>query len=225
MKTRFLISGLVVLLLVGCSSTSRLHQYPLRGKKVAFLSRAECSELSGSVWVDDPHPDPENPWTAVAALFISIVGSVAADATFEGDIDTKGVARVLSNGIERSMADHLHVIPVATEAEADYIMTTRLRRVGVHSDADGVFLRVKVSEALYSTRDSSVVWESTLRQELPLRFHSTGIGDPTVMAVEGVVSAVELFTLEDEEVQDAVLFTAEDTGLLLGEMIARDARR
>lgn len=225
MKSRFLLFCLVVLLLVGCSSTSRLHQYPLHGKKIAFLSRAECSELSGSVWVDDPNPDPENMWTGVAALFLSLIGSVAADATFEGDIDTKGVARVLSNGIERSLADHLRIIPVETEAEADYIMTTRLRRVGIHSDADGVFLRVKVSEALFSTRDSSLVWESTLRQELPLRFHSSGIGDPTVMAVEGVISAVELFTLEDEEVQDAVLFTAEDTGLLLGEMIARDARR
>lgn len=153
------------------------------------------------------------------------MGSAAADASFDGDIDTKGVARVLSSGIERSLSERLHVIPVTGEAEAEYVMTTRLRRVGVHSNADGVFLRVKVDEALFSTRDSTLIWERTLRQELPLRFHSSGIGDPTVMAVEGVVSAVELFAMEEEEIQDAVLFTAEDTGFLIGELIARDAGR
>ncbi len=227
MTSRTVSVSLFILLLVlsACSSTSRLREYPLRGKNVAFISRAECDELSGSVWVDDPDPDDDSPWTAVASLFLSLFGSIAADATFNGTIDTDGAARVVSDGIKRGLVERCGVIPSDPGDPAlDFVLATRLRRIGVHSNADGVFLRVKVTEEMYSARDSTLVWERTLRQELPLRFHSTGIWDPTVMAVEGVVSAVELFAMEEEEVQSAVLFTAEDTGFMLGEMIAREAR-
>jgi hypothetical protein len=44
------------------------------------------------------------------------------------------------------------------------------------------------------------------------------------MAVEGVISGVELLAMDEEEVQDAVLYTAQESGYLLGEMIVRDSR-
>jgi hypothetical protein len=77
---------------------------------------------------------------------------------------------------------------------------------------------------MFSARDSVLVWERNLTQELPLRFHSSGVWHPTVMAVEGVISGVELLAMDEEEVQDAVLYTAQESGYLLGEMIVRDSR-
>lgn len=227
MKFRALPASILMILLVcsACSSSSRLSQYPLKGKKVAFLSRAECDDVDASVWVNDPAPWAGSPWTSFASWIVSLFGSAAADATFDGAVDTGGAARVLSDGIQRQLVDRCGVVPAEpTDPGLDFTLATRLRDIDIDSNPDGVFLRVKVTEELYSARDSSLVWERTLRQELPLRNHSSGIWDPTVMAVEGVVSAVELLSMEQEEVQSAVLFTAEDTGLALGEMIAREAR-
>ncbi len=225
MKPRILPVLLITLFLIGCSSTSRLHEYPLEGKKVVFLHRSEVDELSSSIWVDDPDPDPDTPWTGIVSLLLSIFGTIAADNTFDETVDPAGVASTLSEGIERSMIDRLSVQPVdPASGNADFVLATRLRRLSLRSDADGVFLRVKVTEEMYSAGDSVLVWERNLSQELPLRFHSSGIWHPTVMSVESVISGVELLAMDEDEVQDAVLYTAQESGYLLGDMIVHDAR-
>ena len=225
MKTRIPAVLLLSAFLLGCSSTSRLHEYPLQGRKVAFLHRAEIDGISSSIWVQDPDPDPDTPWTAVVSLLLTIFGSVAADATFDDAVDTEGVAQLLSEGIELSLNEHLGVVSVDPgTGSPDFVLATRLRRLSLHADADGVFLNVKVTEEMYSAADSSLVWERNLTQSLPLRFHSSGIWHPGIMSVESVISGVELLAMDEEEVQDAVHFTAQESGYLLGDMIIRSAR-
>ncbi len=226
MKPRIFPVFIIFIVLAGCSSTSRLQEYPIEGKKMLFLHRAEVDELSSSIWVDDPDPDPDTPWTGIVTALLSIIGTIAADESFDQSVDVDGVASVLSEGIERSLIDRLGVVPTdPTAGGHDYVLATRLRRLSLHSNADGVFLRVKVTEEMYSAADSALVWERNLTQEVPLRFHSSGVWHPGVMSVESVVSGVELLAMDDEEVQDAVFYTAQESGYLLGDMIVRDARR
>ncbi|MCB2204033.1 hypothetical protein KQI65_04735 [bacterium] len=223
MKTSVTFSILIVIVLTACSSTSKLREYPIDGKRIAFLYRSEVDELSSSMWIDDP--DPDTPWTGIVAALLSIFGTIAADESFDATVDPHGVASTLSEGIERSLIDRLGVEPVdPASGLADFVLTTRLRRLSLHSNADGVFLNVKVTEEMYSAYDSALVWEEDLTQSVPLRFHGSGIWHPTVMSVESVVSGVQLLAMEDEEVQDAVIYTAQESGYLLGDMIVHDAR-
>ncbi len=225
MTTRLLTFSLLTLMLVGCASTNRLREYDLRGKNIAFLNRTEVEDVSGSVWIDDPDPDTEHPLTGIVALLLSIFGSISADAKLDGVIDTQGVSRILADGIEMTLVEKLGVRSVQPDDQGvDFLMATHVKRITMKSNAAGVFLSVKVNQQMFSARDSSLVWEETLRQEVPLRFHPGFVLHPTVATVGSVVGAVQLLGMEKEEIQDAVLFTAEDTGFLLGDMALRSTR-
>ena len=87
-----------------------------------------------------------------------------------------------------------------------------------------VFLSAKVNQQLFSAHDSTLVWEETLTQEVPLRFHPGFVLHPAIATAGSVVGAIELFSMKEEEIQNAVLYTAEDLGVHLGELVVRDTR-
>ncbi|MFA6235309.1 MAG: hypothetical protein WC824_14130, partial [Bacteroidota bacterium] len=204
MKTRLPIILLTALLIVGCASTNRLREYDLRGKNVTFLNRTEVENVSGGVWIDDPTPDDDKPLSGLITFLLSIFGSITADAKLEGMIDTHSVSRVLAQGIEQTLVEKLDVRSVQPDdPRVDFLMATHVKHISLISNAAGVFLNVKVNQQLFSARDSSLVWEETLRQEVPLRFHPGFVLHPTAAAVGSVVGAVELYAMEQEEIQDA----------------------
>lgn len=220
---RFLPALAVLLLLGACSSSHRLHQYDFHNKRVVFRSTAECRDMNASVWIDDPVPEA-TPWTAVASLFVSLVGSAAADANVKDVVSTQGVAELLATGMQRSMEDRFNITAQHDgDGEADFIVDTRLKGVALVSNADGVFLRLDVEQSMLDWKTRDRIWRMRFDEHVPLRSHSTGIWDPTVMAVEGVISAVELFKMGDAEIQDAVLATARDAGWILADRFVRDA--
>jgi hypothetical protein len=225
MKTRLLSIALIVLLFVGCASTNRLREFDLHGKNIAFLNRTEIENVSGGVWIDDPHPWDDKPLSGLIAALLSIFGSISADAKLEGAIDTQGVSRLLARGIEQTLVEKLAVQSVQPDdPHLDFLMATHVERISLVSNAAGVFLEVKVNQQMFSASDSSLVWEELLSQEVPLRYHPGFVIHPTAAAIGSVVGAVELLAMEQEEIQDAVLYTAEDTGLLLGDMVLRSTR-
>ncbi|MFZ1731828.1 MAG: hypothetical protein WBQ23_02470 [Bacteroidota bacterium] len=225
MKTRLLSITLISLLFIGCASTNRLREYDLRGKNVAFLNRTEVEDVSGGVWIDDPEPWDDKPMSGLISLLLSIFGSISADAKLDGAIDTEGVSRLLAKGIENTLVDKLGVRSVQPDDPGvDFLMATHVEKISLMSNAAGVFLNVKVNQQMFSAHDSSLVWEENLRQELPLRYHPGFILHPTAAAVGSVIGAVELLAMDQEQIQDAVLYTAEDAGLLLGDMVLRYTR-
>lgn len=225
MKSRVVSLAIVCLLLVGCASTNRLREYELRGKNVAFLNRTEVADVSGGVWIDDPDPDPDTPWTGIIAVLLSIFGSVAADSKLDNAIDTQGVSRILAEQIEMTMVDRLNVRSVPPDdPQVDFLMATHVKKLSLNSNAAGVFLYAKVNQQLFSAHDSTLVWEETLTQEVPMRFHPGFVLHPTIAAAGSVVGAIELFSMEEEEIQSAVLYTAEDLGAHLGELVVRATR-
>ncbi|MDX9757908.1 MAG: hypothetical protein RBU27_02005 [Bacteroidota bacterium] len=216
---------LVGVMVTGCASTNRLKEYGIHGKNVSFLNRTEVEDVRGGVWIDDPDPDVDRPWTGIIAAFLSIIGSVAADSKLDDAIDTQGVSRVLARQIEMVMVDRLAVRSVPPDdAQVDFLMATHVEHIAVGSNAAGVFLTAKVNQQLYSARDSTLVWEEDLSQDVPLRWHPGFVFHPTIAAAGSVVGAIELLAMEEEEIQAAVLYTAEDLGARLGAAIVHAAR-
>lgn len=225
MNRKILALTLVGLMVTGCASTNRLKEYGIHGKNVAFLNRTEVEDVRGGVWIDDPDPDIDRPWTGIVAAFLSIIGSVAADGKLDGAVDTQGVSRVLARQIELAMVDRLAVRSVPPDdAQVDFLMATHVEHIALGSNAAGVFLTAKVNQQLFSTRDSVLVWEEDVTQEVPLRWHPGFVLHPTIAAAGSVVGAIELLSMKEEEIQAAVLYTAEDLGARLGAAIIHAAR-
>lgn len=225
MKKKISILVLAGVMLAGCAGTNRLKEYDIHGKNVAFLNRTEVADVSGGVWIDDPDPDPDTPWTGIVAALLSIFGSVAADSKLDNAIDTPAVSRVLAEQIELRMVDRLGVRSVPpTDAHVDFLMATHVERLSLGSNAAGVFLSAKVNQQLFSARDSTLVWEETLRRSVPLRFHPGFVIHPTIATAGSVVGAIELLSMEEEEIQAAVLYTAQSLGAELGDLLVRSAR-
>lgn len=222
-KTVFFVVAAVML--AGCAGTNRLKEYDIHGKNVAFLNRTEVADVSGEVWIDDPDPDPDTPWTGIVAALLSIFGSVAADSKLDNAIDTPAVSRVLAEQIELRMVDRLGVRSVPpTDAHVDFLMATHVERLSLGSNAAGVFLSAKVNQQLFSARDSTLVWEETLRRSVPLRFHPGFVIHPSIATAGSVVGAIELLSMEEEEIQAAVLYTAQSLGAELGDLLVRSTR-
>lgn len=225
MKKRIVPVAIAALLLVGCSSTNRLQEYEIQGKNVAFLNRTEVEDISGGVWIDDPDPDRDTPWTGLAAALLSLIGSVAADSKLDNAMDTDAVSRVLARQIEATMVDRLQVRSIPpSDPQVNFLMATHVERLSLTSNAAGVFLSAKVNQQLFSTHDSTLVWEETLTQEVPLRFHPGFIIHPTIATAGSVVGAIELLAMKEEEIQAAVMYTAEDLGAHLGALVVHAAR-
>lgn len=225
MKKKMTMLVLAAVLLAGCAGTNRLKEYDIHGKNVAFLNRTEVANVSGGVWIDDPDPDLDHPWTGIVAALLSIFGSVAADSKLEGVIDTPEVSRVLASQIEMRMVDRLGVRSVPpTDPAVDFLVASHVEHLSLGSNAAGVFLTAKVNQQIFSTRDSVMVWEETLRRSVPLRFHPGFVIHPTIATAGSVVGAIELFSMEKEEIQAAVMYTAEDLGAQLGDLVVRAAR-
>ena len=225
MKNRILSVVILSVLLVGCGSSHRLREYDIHGKNVAFLNRTEVEDVSGGVWIDDPDPDYEKPWTGIVALLLSIFGSVAADGKLDNAVDTQGVSRVLAEQIEMRMVNRLGVHAVSPEdPQVDFLMATHVERLALNSNAAGVFLSARVNQQLFSARDSTLVWEEELTQEVPLRWHPGFVIHPTIATAGSVVGAIELLSMKEEEIQSAVFYTAEDLGAHLGDLLVHAAR-
>jgi len=215
-----------LLVLGACSSTGRLAEFDLYQKRVIYRPVAECRRMTSSIWVNDPLPEAKTPVTGIAAIFASLIGSAAADAEFRDAVNTDGVARLLSEGIEAGMTERYQGSALRDgEGEADFIIETRLEDVALVSNADGVFLRLRAVQRMLDWRDRSVIFKHRFNEHVPLRFHSTGSPEPAVMTVEGVVSAIELLAMDEAEVQDAVLATAQDAGLILADSFLHAAER
>ena len=214
-SVRIAIVSLAVL--AACSSTGRLGEYNFNQTRVVFRPIAEARAMTASVWVDDPTPGL-TPWTAVASVFLSIVGSAAASDDVSRTINTDGVASMLSEGLEKGMADRYGITTMLEgEGEADFIVETRLRDIELSSDAGGVFLHLKVDQVLLDWNDRSCIYKQGIDQHVALRFNPASMIHPTVATVVGVVSAAQLLAMEDEEIQDAVLATSSDAALMLSD--------
>jgi len=215
-----------LLMFTACSSSQRIAHYDLRGKTVDFRSSADTHSMSASVWVDNPIPEARSPWTALASLFLSIGGSAKAKAEVKNAVDPSGVAAVLSDALSYNMEQAFGIFSsTEEEEEAEYVMNTRLTRLSLISNADGVFLRLKVEQRFHDVASGRRLWKYTYDERIPLRFHSTGIADPTVMAIEGIISGVELLSMDEAEIQDAVLAATRIAGTRITDRFGRFARR
>lgn len=218
------LSLLVLASLAACSSTGRLGEFQFNQKRVVFRSIAETPAMSASVHVNDPAPGA-TPWTAVASVVLSIAGSAAADEGVQNTVSTKGVAALLSEGLESSMKERYHITPMADgEGEADFIVETRLHNVEVTADPGGVFLHLEASQVLFDWRDLSEIYDQDFNEHIALRFNGVGV-DPAVASVIGVISAVQLLTMDEKEIQDAVLATAREAGHVFADDFVRAVAR
>ncbi len=215
-----ILSLLVLASLAACSSTGRLGEFQFNQKRVVFRSIAETPAMSASVHVNDPAPGA-TPWTAVASVLLSIAGSAAADEGVQNTVNTSGVAALLSEGLESSMLERFHITPMSDgDGEADFIVETRLHNVELTADPGGVFLHLEASQVLFDWRDLSEIYDQDFDEHIALRFNGVGI-DPAVASVIGVISAVQLLSMDEKEIQDAVLATAREAGHVFADDFVR----
>lgn len=220
------ISLLAIALLSACSSTGRLKEYSFHQKRVVFRPIAETPTLTASVFVNDPAHGSKNAWSALGSFFLSLAGSAAASDNVKQTVSTQGVAQILSENMRSTMENRYAISAVGeVEGEADFIVETRLEHVELSSDPGGVFLHLKVKQHLLDWRDLSVIYKQCFDEHVALRFHPVGGVHPAVDAVVGVVSAVQLLSMDEAEVQDAVLATAEDAGRMLSDDFVRAVAR
>ncbi len=219
------LSLLVLASLAACSSTGRLGEFQFNQKRVVFRSIAETPAMSASVHVNDPAPGA-TPWTAVASVLLSIAGSAAANDGVQNTVNTNGVAALLSEGLESSMKERFHITPMSDgEGEADFIVETRLHNVELTADPGGVFLHLEASQVLFDWRDLSEIYDQDFDEHIALRFNDGGGINPAVASVVGVISAVQLLSMDEKEIQDAVLATAREAGHVFADDFVRAVAR
>jgi hypothetical protein len=215
-----------IAVLSACSSTGRLKEYSFNEKRVVFRPIAETPSMSASVFVNDPAPGSKNIWSAIGSIFVSVAGSAAASGNVQQTVSTQGIARILMENMQMSMENRYAITAVGeSEGEADFILETRLKHVELSSDPGGVFLHLKAEQVLLDWRDLSVIYKQRFDEHVALRFHPVGGFNPAVNAVVGVVSAVQLLSMDETEIQDAVLATAQDAGRMLADNFVRAVAR
>ncbi len=223
MNTRWFLSALLpfVLFLGACGHTNRLAQYDVAGKTALFRSSARSGATSGAAVIESPS---KNSATEVLAAIGSVIVGDQARKKLDRAINGDSIAHAISQGIRTSTADYLNIRSVdGAGSDPDFIIETELTDCKLVSSSFGTSLRVRGNSRMIDRRSGAIVWEDAESHTIPLsRTYAAAFGPKVVSSGVSIFNAVQLLSLEEEEIRAVVDNAAMDAGREIGETLRED---
>ncbi len=209
------------LMITGCSHTNNLAEYDVKGKTCLFRNIVEPEAQQVEINIATPSTG-----NVVGDIIVAVgEGAISNEAyrKLERAIKPGGVAASISAELEQAMKTYLLVDAVSKLTdETAFIVETRLRECELRSSGAGVFVVVGAEAAIYDRASGNLVWEYSAREDLPIRRSVVPPVDPVTHTTAGIISAVQLTQMSEEEIQEAVQRTAAAVGRELADVLRED---
>jgi len=216
-----------VLLLQSCGHTNNLSEYDLTKKRILF-DYETSSEIEVNSNVSNSDIKTGSNTADVIIDVAKSVGTSAVTSQAEEKLanasDPDEVASAVSESLGKSMVKYLAVKPVFDiNDEFDFINNTRINKIILSSNENGIFLTVEAKVELTQRGTASVVWDYCDTETVPLNGLFDDVDktrfDPNI---SDIFQLTELLAISDEKLRTAILFTASEIGRKISDVFKED---
>ncbi len=212
-----------LLLLAGCGSSHRLHEYSFDDATVAVVANIPPRPVVFTDVLFDAYVHPDDPIGSVFRAGSAIAKQAearAAQARMDSALAFVDVAdRVARRALAQS-ARTLGYRPVANPQDADFLLDLRIADYGLVADSwqAEVHFEVDAEMLLIDRRTRKAIWKRRIREAEPVSRAGVGLG----AAFGNVYTAVALSQLSVEEMTRALENLADFTADRLAAALHHD---
>ena len=214
-----------VIAMSGCSGVNEFARYDIRNSKILFKSSAKHS--ASNVRVNITKPDivsDNNP--------VEIILTEVGENIFSSNVQEKinrayqpdTVSSRLSDGLKTGLGDYFNFTPVPAQSDnPDYLFETRLEKFELGSGSYGIYAGISAEVLIVDRKSAKTVWKNTERVSTPLKeAYYSYYPDKRVRTATSIINAVRLMNMTEEEIRDAINFTAEELAYELTDVLRND---
>jgi hypothetical protein len=229
MKTTHILLKLIILLcfgfIAGCSGVNEFAKYDIRNSKILFKSSAKHTASNVRINLTNPEILPGN---SPIEIILTEVGENMMSSSVQEKIDKAyepdTVSGKLSDGLMKGLLDYFNFTSVDTQGDnPDYLFETRLERFELSSGSYGMHALISAEVLIVDRKSAKTVWQNTERVSSPLKeaFYSY-YPDRRVRTAVSIINAVRLMEMTEDEIRDAINFTAEELAYELTGVLRND---
>ena len=179
--TRLTIPALALLLLAGCNTTNRLHDYDFDDARVAVVANMPPRPVVFTDVLYEGRIDPDDPNGSIFRVGSAIVKQAEAQQAQErmnSALDHVDVADRVAQEAMRRSAPLLGYRPVSKPADADFILDIRIDNYGLVADSwhAAVHFEVDAEMLLVDRHTRQVIWKKHIREVEPVSQAGVGLG-------------------------------------------------
>lgn len=198
----------------GCGThINEFVKFKITNKNVLFKQYVNPDLTRVNVDIGEYHYDQN----LVTVILTDIGGTIAENSIkekFEKALNTDSIAFAISSSVEDEMRTYFGIIAVETlDEKPQYIAETRLERFRIVSNTSGIYALIDTRIILTDRGTAKTVWENTECANIPI---GEVIYDFTfnkyVRTAKGVINAVRLMQMSEEEIRAAINIAAGETG-------------
>ncbi|MCS7169797.1 MAG: hypothetical protein NZ949_04145, partial [Candidatus Kapabacteria bacterium] len=155
------------LVLLGCSHTNRLSDYPIFDTVALYETRVAPEAFNTEVWITSPPSDtarpPEVGWMLeIVRTAGEIVAEAEASRKLQQAIVPEELALAAGRGFQKAAESYLRLQPVRSlEDRPPFVVETILEEYTLVSSSFGVSARVKVRSRIVHRPSARIVWEKS----------------------------------------------------------------
>ena len=221
-----LFSPVIILFFAGCAHTNELAKYDLTGRKM-FFSNSVSNEASTIQFVDNTSPsnDKNKDSKDLASTLASIGSDIlsgTSQARISNAVNTASMADYVSQGLKTALVSFFNVKDVnSADKGPQFIVETTVERCELVTGDKNVSIKIKASSRIIDQSSGNIVWDDNETSTIPLQDNYSN-NSKNGKTANKVLSAVQLASLSDRDIQKVVDDAAINAGRKIGETLRED---
>ncbi|MCL5030910.1 MAG: hypothetical protein M1480_18030 [Bacteroidetes bacterium] len=214
----------VIIFLAGCAHTNELAKYDLSGKGILFSNHvsANASKLQ---FVNHTPAKQEKEKSDVLSAIASIGSDILSESSkskITDAVSTDSIASYVSEGLKNALIIFLKINPVNSVNEnPQFVVETTIDKCQLVTGTDHVSISVQASSRIIDRNSGNIVWDDNETETVPVEENYANDKDNS-STLNKVISAVQLSSLSEKEIQKVVNEAAKNAGRKIGETFRED---
>jgi len=209
---------------LNCTHVNQLSHYKLTSGLFYFKYYVNPQMNPADVRISDYSYGNKFPFGVILESISESYMEKAVKEKLDRTIIPDSVTRIISDGIKEGLTTYYEVVPVESpDDDPDYIVETQLNGLSLSSNTYGIYLNVDTKIIITNREKNADAWISEICSSYPLRDIITGYSDnPWIRTTGGIINAVKLLQMTDDEIKNAVKITVQDVSKEQMERLKQD---
>lgn len=207
----FFIIIVLMIQFFGCTHINEFKKFSPAGKKCLFKNFVNPDISKVDIQIDASWVTRNLPISIILQELGVDAFEKRVEERLSGVINADSIVRVLQKDIKEGLVTYLNIIPAESlEDNPDFIVETRLKKISLQSTEYGVYAKIETRALVIKRSNAAIVWQNDEYTNVPVYDTKITLGAPkTVSTAAGVLNAVRLLEMSDDEIRESINDTIE----------------
>ena len=208
-------------LAAGCGHTNNLAKYDVQGKKALFRVHAAGS---ASTYAHVESPAKKNTVVDIIAAIGSGIVSDQGRKKLERAVNGDSISHSVALGMKRAVTDYLSITAVDDISQnPDFIIESEVTSYTFVSGSWGLSMKVEATSRMIDRKTGGIIWDDSESHTIPLsQTVLAALGGKAASSGASVYNAIELLSLDEDDIRRVVDRASEEAGREIGETLRED---